>query len=86
MVNIVLEILDCFSSVWVPKKFQGEICCGSHLGVMNGAELLYLQIFLVSMPAKEARVAFPAWTKSHTYWLLCDESRDQDYTPADHTE
>ena len=41
-------------NVWVqrvqiaplPRKFQGGICCGSHLATTYGGELLYLRIFL----------------------------------------
>ena len=28
-----------------PRKFKGGICCGGHLVVTYGAELLYLRIF-----------------------------------------
>ena len=37
-----------------PRKFKGGICCGSHLAVTYGANLLYLQIFFVPTPAKQA--------------------------------
>ena len=29
----------------IPRKFKGGICCGGHLAVTYGGELLYLQIF-----------------------------------------
>ena len=48
---------------------MGEgICCGSSLAVTCGAELSYLPDFSVSKPAKQARVAFLTWTKSHEHY------------------
>ena len=33
------------------RKFEGGICCGGHLAVTYGGELLYLQNFFVAKPA-----------------------------------
>ena len=30
---------------FMSRKFKGEICCGGHLTVTYGGELLYLRIF-----------------------------------------
>ena len=35
------------------RKFKRGICCGGHLGVTYGTELLYLWIFFVAKPAKQ---------------------------------
>ena len=40
-------------TMFYPRKFKGEICCGDHLAVTYGGELLYLQIF-VAKPTKQA--------------------------------
>ena len=60
--------LDCENLFeFSQRKFKGGICCGSHLAVTYGGDLLYLQIFL----------AFPAWTQIiHAKWLLRGESCD----------
>ena len=44
-----------------------RICCGRHLEVQYGAELLYLQNFFVVKPAKQACVAFSAWITSFAH-------------------
>ena len=35
------------------RKFKGGICCGSHLAITYGCELLYRRIFFVGKPAKQ---------------------------------
>ena len=39
-------VAACFSQHHLcPRKFKGGICCGGHLAITYGGELLYLQIF-----------------------------------------
>ena len=41
-----------------PRKFTGEICCGSHLPVMYGGELLCLWIFSYLSPPSKRELPF----------------------------
>ena len=36
---------SCKSNVLYPRKFKGGICCGDHLAVTYGGELLYADFF-----------------------------------------
>ena len=52
------------------RKFKGGICCGGHLAVTNGGELLYLWIFLQLSPPNnfvKPKLPFPRGLKSCTH-------------------
>ena len=53
-----------------PRKFKRGICCGGHLAITYGGELLYLQIFLLLSPPSnfvERELPFPHVLKSHAH-------------------
>ena len=59
----------------IPRKFKGGICCGGHLSVTYGGELLYLWIFSQLSPSNnfvKRELPFPREIK------LRGESRNND--------
>ena len=61
-----------------PRKFKGGICCGGHLAVTYGGELLYIRIFSqLSPPSNFVKRELPF---SRGLWSLMHsgESRDND--------
>ena len=55
------------------------ICCGSHIAVTYGAELLYRQVFLyLSRPSKRE---LPFLRGLNIGYHACSESRGKDYAP-----
>ena len=52
------------------RKFKGGICCGSHLAITYGGQLLYLWIFLWLSPPNnfvKPELPFPQGLKSRTH-------------------
>ena len=69
MIKNDLCLLKFKASHYCSRKFKGGICCGGHLAVTYGGELLYLPIFLqLSPPNKfaERELPFQRGLKSRT--------------------
>ena len=65
-------------------KFKWEICCGGHISVTYGGELLYLQMFFVAKPAKKCLLSVCCRSRldliTHAFQIITPENTRPQYS------